>query len=172
MTNVYVIYGQVLMGRLGPAARYTICNADIRSASIDAFSLAERLNSQTLTGQRSNNPRGSTDIHGNVTDDQQQVVRVGAGIVNLITAYYLLANGYRVTIFYACGNPYDTAVSQSFQKGVGSTSSTFREADVRAKALIAPSDNSRMTVSAEEATVGSTVGRLSAKAEVESAEVV
>lgn len=72
-------------------------------AEVEAFILAEQLNSRVLHRDAVPSPLGRTNRETRA--GRQHVVLVGCGIVNLITAYYLLDNGYQVTLYDRAEDP-------------------------------------------------------------------
>lgn len=89
-----------------------VCNIPVHHISpvaaenpeLKAFILAEKINSLNLVSM-TNSP-----LLASIKDKQEsQTVIVGAGVVNLITAYYLNLNGYKIKVYDAGLDPRITA---------------------------------------------------------------
>ncbi|WP_172597665.1 NAD(P)/FAD-dependent oxidoreductase [Sulfuriflexus mobilis] len=73
------------------------------SSALRAFIMAEQINNHNLNHQ-TNYPILST-INKTNQGAQKEIIIIGAGAVNLLTAYYLNKSGYKVTVFDAGPDP-------------------------------------------------------------------
>lgn len=78
-------------------------HGDTTHAEIEAFILAEQINSENLYRDTAQYPLSESTR--NTRTAHRQVALVGCGIVNLITAYYLLQSGYRITLHDGAPDP-------------------------------------------------------------------
>lgn len=81
---------------------YFISNEFENDLEIKALRLAEEINRKNLA--RITSQSILSHLY-NKSENQQKIAMVGAGIVNLITAYYLLQDGYKISIFDASSDP-------------------------------------------------------------------
>ncbi len=81
---------------------YSISDEIYNNPEIQALTLAEEMNRQNLA--RITSQSLLSHLSKNYKN-QQSIAMVGAGIVNLITAYYLLQDGYKISIFDASSDP-------------------------------------------------------------------
>lgn len=91
-------YPEILAG----VALYCV-QGDQPYAEVEAFILAEQINNKAL--HRDTVPPALGRVNREVRAGSQHVALVGCGIVNLITAYYLLDNGYRVSLYDRAADP-------------------------------------------------------------------
>lgn len=95
--------GRDVRERVADIPLYWVATAGSPRPEVRAFMLAERLHSEQLD-EAANRPL-RTALTRKRRRGPAQVALVGAGAVNLITAYWLNRRGYRVSVFDAAADP-------------------------------------------------------------------
>lgn len=88
---------------VGEVPVYRVAERDINYAGEQAFILAESIHSNNL--ERSTNQALLTAVARNSTNSNNRIAMVGAGVVNLLTAYHLKENGYKLEVYDASPDP-------------------------------------------------------------------